>query len=124
MCETAAYSCETALQFYLSFVHPRWDDYTSKITRLVSANKVLSKSEEANPMNIIETLEKLFPFAEFYSNAPQPLFQKKSFEEDYEVAKVKDRSYSERTSCVVLLFYFLLEQFFEASKSKVSFFSW
>lgn len=86
-CETAAYSCETALQFYSSFVQPRWEDYTNKISELTKANKALSKSEDADMMNIIATLEKLFPFTEFYGNAPQPLFKKQTFEEDYEVAK-------------------------------------
>ena len=88
LCETAAYSCETAIQFYLNFVHPKWEEYTSKISDLTKANKALSKNgTDCDMSNLIETVEKLFPFNLFYANAPPPLFKKNTFDEDFEIAK-------------------------------------
>lgn len=34
----------------------------------------------------VETVEKEFPFTKFFTNAPQPLFKQKSFEDDLEIA--------------------------------------
>lgn len=87
LCETAAYSCETAMQFYINFVQSRWDQYTTKIAELIKANKAISKADDADMSNLTESVEKLFPFLIFYETAPKPLFKKSSFEEDYEIAK-------------------------------------
>ncbi len=80
--ETAAYSCETAIQFYLNTVHPKWEDYTAKIADLSRAAKAMS----ADSSNLITSVHKLFPFADFFADAPH-LFTSSSFEADFEVAK-------------------------------------
>ena len=89
LCETAAYSCESAMQFYTNFVQPKWDEYIAKIAELMKANKAISKSDTTDMSNLTESIDKLFPFMTFYETAPQPLFKKSSFEEDYEIAKGK-----------------------------------
>ena len=88
-CDTAAYSCESAIQFYLNFVQPKWESYIIKISALIKANKLLAHNtaEEAVNHNLIESVDKLFPFAAFFADAPPPLFKKVSFENDYETAK-------------------------------------
>ena len=69
--ETASYSCETAKNFYLNFVLPKWKLFNVKI------------KEKCN--NSVETL---FPFSKFFSNAEiQPLFKKVNFDEDVQIAK-------------------------------------
>ncbi|CAG2165096.1 unnamed protein product [Oppiella nova] len=65
------YTCETAGYFYLYHVLSRWERYMTK----VSADRS------------VETIEKRFPFREFFADAPQPLFTGQSFDEDLEVAR-------------------------------------
>jgi intron-binding protein aquarius len=74
-CETAAYSCETAIHFYLNFVLPKWEVYASRMRKLEHADSLITQIEES------------FPFKHFFANAPQPLFKRASFAEDYEIAK-------------------------------------
>ena len=77
--DSVAYSCETAVHFYLNFVLPKWQIYTEKMKKIMDDNKNLNNS--------IESIQELFPFTQFFSNAPQPIFKKQSFIEDYEIAK-------------------------------------
>jgi intron-binding protein aquarius len=70
-CDSAAYSCESASHFYVNFIQPRCEIYIDNIKK----NKDL------------DLVEKLFPFTNFFNNAPQPLFKKISFEQDLEIAK-------------------------------------
>jgi intron-binding protein aquarius len=70
-CDSAAYSCESASHFYVNFIQPRCEIYIDNIKK----NKDL------------DLVEKLFPFTNFFNNAPQPLFKKVSFEKDLEIAK-------------------------------------
>jgi intron-binding protein aquarius len=51
---------------------PKWESYKAK---LKSTNQS------------VDSVETLFPFSPFFSNAPQPLFKKTSYDEDYEIAK-------------------------------------
>jgi len=53
------YSCETAQHFYLFNVLSRWEEYEHKVRASKSAKDVVEK----------------FPFAEFFSNAPEPVFK-------------------------------------------------
>lgn len=78
-CDSAAYSCESAGHFYLNFIKPKWQTFMEKISDLIDENK--------DKQELIESIEKLFPFSTFYSNAPQRLFKKESYEQDFETAK-------------------------------------
>jgi intron-binding protein aquarius len=74
--DSVAYSCETAIHFYLNFVLPKWQIYTEKIKNVM----------DRNLENSINLIHEFFPFTNFFSNAPQPIFKKRSFTEDYEIA--------------------------------------
>ncbi len=80
--ETAAYSCESAIHFYLNIVQPKWEDYTTKIADLLRAAKAMS----ADTNNLITSVQTLFPFVQFFTDVPS-LFTSSSFEADYEVTK-------------------------------------
>eukprot|EP00002_Diphylleia_rotans_P007289 TRINITY_DN1680_c0_g1_i2.p1 TRINITY_DN1680_c0_g1~~TRINITY_DN1680_c0_g1_i2.p1 ORF type:complete len:1430 (+),score=347.90 TRINITY_DN1680_c0_g1_i2:54-4343(+) len=69
--EDVGYTCETAGHFYLQHVLSRWELYEDK----------------CNKSNAIETVQQDFPFAIFFSTAPQPIFLGNSFEEDWEIAQ-------------------------------------
>ncbi|KAK3865594.1 hypothetical protein Pcinc_028805 [Petrolisthes cinctipes] len=68
-------SCETAGYFFLQHVLARWECYISKVT-----------ATPGRPVNV-EQISDLFPFHVFFSNAPQPLFKKKTYEADMEIAE-------------------------------------
>lgn len=53
----------------------RWEAYLSKIK---------TKSAQTPDMNDIA---KLFPFQQYFSNAPQPIFKGRTYEEDMEIAE-------------------------------------
>lgn len=57
--ENVAYTCETAEHFWLLHVLSRWEKFTSSLQQDKSAEAVRSR----------------FPFTEFFSDAPQPLFK-------------------------------------------------
>jgi len=69
--EDIAYSCETAQHLYLFHVLSKWEEFLVKCEKGVEVKEVAGN----------------FPFTEFFSNAPQPLFQNQSFEEDMEIAR-------------------------------------
>uniref|UniRef100_A0A7S3R311 Intron-binding protein aquarius n=1 Tax=Dunaliella tertiolecta TaxID=3047 RepID=A0A7S3R311_DUNTE len=65
--EDVAYTCETAGYFWLLHVLSRWEKFLAHAERLRTPNAV----------------QELFPFQEFFADAPnQPLFKGKNYEED------------------------------------------
>lgn len=72
-----AYTCETAGYFFTYQVMTRWERFESRI-------KQRSTGTDDVPASIVDDE---FPFHKFFDNAPQPLFRKKSFEEDLSVAE-------------------------------------
>uniref|UniRef100_A0A4W6EM52 RNA helicase aquarius n=1 Tax=Lates calcarifer TaxID=8187 RepID=A0A4W6EM52_LATCA len=60
-----SYTCETAGHFYLYQVISRWEEYMSKRTAVAAH----------------------FPFHKYFSNAPQPVFKGRSYEEDMDIAE-------------------------------------
>lgn len=70
-----AYTCETAGHFFMYQVLARWERFNGRI----------KQRSGKNPSPTIVSDE--FPFHKFFDNAPQPLFKRKSFDEDMEVAQ-------------------------------------
>ncbi|XP_064403055.1 RNA helicase aquarius-like isoform X4 [Halichondria panicea] len=70
-----AYTCETAGHFFLYQVLARWEKYTTKL-------KPLTEKEEG-----VAAIAGEFPFTKYFSNAPQPLFNGRSFAEDWDIAE-------------------------------------
>lgn len=70
--EDVGYTCETAGYFWLLHVYSRWEQFLADC----------DKNQE-NPTFVKDR----FPFTEFFSNTPQPVFNGKSFEEDMHAAK-------------------------------------
>lgn len=65
-----SYTCETAGHFYLYQVIAGWEKFLSTIGKEHTA----------------QDFAKLFPFTKFFDNAPQPLFNGDTFDENMEVA--------------------------------------
>ncbi|XP_050306133.1 RNA helicase aquarius isoform X2 [Anthonomus grandis grandis] len=70
-----AYTCETAGYFYLYQILSRWEHFLSIV-----------KPKSGKPIPP-EQISSEFPFHKFFDNAPQPLFQGRTYEEDLEVAE-------------------------------------
>uniref|UniRef100_A0A383WJ31 Uncharacterized protein n=1 Tax=Tetradesmus obliquus TaxID=3088 RepID=A0A383WJ31_TETOB len=70
----AEYTCETAGYFWLLHVLSRWEKFTAAVSPQQHRGVAASVGE-------------LFPFKEFFADAPQPLFKGSSYEEDMEVAQ-------------------------------------
>uniref|UniRef100_A0A6Q2XQ48 RNA helicase aquarius n=1 Tax=Esox lucius TaxID=8010 RepID=A0A6Q2XQ48_ESOLU len=70
-----SYTCETAGHFYLYQVMSRWEEYTSKV-----------RSKQGRPV-AAEAVAAHFPFHKYFSNAPQPVFHGRSYEEDMDIAE-------------------------------------
>ncbi|XP_061752043.1 RNA helicase aquarius isoform X2 [Nerophis ophidion] len=70
-----SYTCETAGHFYLYQVISRWEEYMSKV-----------KPKQGKGVEV-ETVAALFPFSKYFSNAPQPVFKGRSYEEDMDIAE-------------------------------------
>lgn len=70
-----SYTCETAGHFYMYHILARWEEFLSKVKS--------SKNKETYNGIISEC----FPFKKFFENAPQPLFEGKTFQADMEVAE-------------------------------------
>ncbi|KAA0204074.1 hypothetical protein HAZT_HAZT008066 [Hyalella azteca] len=68
-------SCETAGYFFLHHILSGWEKFQS-----------LVMLAPGNPVAVSEVKEQ-FPFHVFFSNAPQPLFKERSYEEDMEIAR-------------------------------------
>ncbi|XP_047322959.1 RNA helicase aquarius [Impatiens glandulifera] len=66
------YTCETAGYFWLLHVYSRWEQFLAACA-----------GNHEKPTFIQDR----FPFKEFFSNAPQPVFTGKSFEKDMRTAK-------------------------------------
>ncbi|XP_076946776.1 uncharacterized protein LOC143618445 [Bidens hawaiensis] len=70
--EDVGYTCETAGYFWLLHVYSRWEQF------LADCDKNQDK-----PAYVKDR----FPFTDFFSNTPQPVFTGKSFEDDMRAAK-------------------------------------
>ncbi|KAK7100268.1 RNA helicase aquarius-like [Littorina saxatilis] len=70
-----SYTCETAGYFFLYQVLARWEEFQSKI-------KPYKDKEDG-----AKQIKQLFPFTKFFDNAPQPVFQCQSFEQDMDIAE-------------------------------------
>jgi intron-binding protein aquarius len=70
----AGYTCETAGYFYLLHVLGRWERFVATVST-------------AEPDDVV-AVARLFPFKEFFAEAPQPLFKEQSVEEDMRTARV------------------------------------
>ncbi|XP_073433968.1 RNA helicase aquarius [Dendrobates tinctorius] len=70
-----SYTCETAGHFFLYQIMSRWEAYQSKVK---------TKSSQAPEVGDIA---KFFPFHQYFSNAPQPIFKGCSYQEDMEIAE-------------------------------------
>ena len=68
-------SCETAGYFFLHHILSRWEKYLATVEVVLDA-----------PV-LVEDIDNNFPFHVFFSNAPQPLFKGKTYEEDMEIAR-------------------------------------
>ncbi|EFJ49751.1 hypothetical protein VOLCADRAFT_104194 [Volvox carteri f. nagariensis] len=73
--ESVAYTCETAGYFWLIHVLARWEKFTAAVER--------ARAGGAGPAVISE----LFPFKEYFADAPQPLFAGNDFKQDMERAR-------------------------------------
>ncbi|KAK9733643.1 hypothetical protein RND81_04G081100 [Saponaria officinalis] len=70
--EDVGYTCETAGYFWLLHVYSRWEQFLAAC------------AENKNKPTYIRDC---FPFTEFFSNAPQPIFTGESFTKDMRAAK-------------------------------------
>ncbi|XP_073465795.1 RNA helicase aquarius [Aquarana catesbeiana] len=70
-----SYTCETAGHFFLYQIMSRWEAYQSKVK---------TKSTQTPDTSDIS---RLFPFHQYFSNAPQPIFKGRTYEEDMEIAE-------------------------------------
>ncbi|UYV62253.1 AQR [Cordylochernes scorpioides] len=68
-----SFTCEAAGHFYLYDVLARWEEYLSKV--------------KVEPPCSNEDLISLFPFTNFFEDAPQPLFSGATFDENFEIAE-------------------------------------
>ncbi|XP_076834067.1 LOW QUALITY PROTEIN: RNA helicase aquarius [Brachyhypopomus gauderio] len=70
-----SYTCETAGHFYLYQVMSRWEEYMSKVR--------CKPGQEVTPQDVASH----FPFHKYFSNAPQPVFKGRTFQEDMDIAE-------------------------------------
>ncbi|PKU78317.1 Regulator of nonsense transcripts 1 like [Dendrobium catenatum] len=70
--EDVGYTCETAGYFWLLHVYSRWEQFLDACTK--NKNKPTFVKDR-------------FPFHDFFSNTPQPVFSGESFEKDMRAAK-------------------------------------
>lgn len=75
-----AYTCETAGHFFMDQITPRWDKFQLNLKQKITTDD----DDTEISKNIVHDE---FPFNKFFDNAPQPLFKKNSYEEDYEIAE-------------------------------------
>ena len=69
--ESVGYTCETAAHFWLLHVLARWEKFNA------------AAAARADPACVAE----LFPFTQYFSDTPAPLFSGESFEADMESAR-------------------------------------
>ncbi|XP_030641850.1 RNA helicase aquarius [Chanos chanos] len=70
-----SYTCETAGHFYLYQVMSRWEEYMSKV------------GPKSGRQVGVEEVASHFPFPKYFSNAPQPVFKGRTYEEDMDIAE-------------------------------------
>lgn len=71
-----SYTCETAGHFYLYEIVARWEKFINDL-----------ESCDDSDSSSAEFFTKEFPFTKYYDDAPQPLFNGKSFKENFEIAQ-------------------------------------
>lgn len=67
-----AYTCETASYFFLYHILSRWEEFLSKLSKT-------SKNQH--------DIQQLFPFTKFFDDAPQPIFNGSTFDDNLEIAR-------------------------------------
>lgn len=67
-----SYTCETAGHFYLYQIIRRWEEFQSTLKKRAGE---------------LDAVDELFPFKVYFLNAPQPLFKRKSYDEDWDIAE-------------------------------------
>lgn len=72
--EDVGYTCETAGYFWLLHVYSRWEQFLA----------ACAKPENKEKPNSVHDF---FPFKEFFTNSPKPIFTCQSFEKDMRAAK-------------------------------------
>ncbi|XP_039829042.1 RNA helicase aquarius-like isoform X2 [Panicum virgatum] len=70
--EDVGYTCETAAYFWLLHVYARWEQFLAACAQ-----------NQDNPSFVKDR----FPFSEFFSDTPQPIFTGESFDKDMHAAK-------------------------------------
>ena len=70
-----AYTCETAGHFFRLHILARWEEYLASV-----------RSDKSSGGVAVEDVGRLFPFAKFFEDAPQPIFKGRSYVEDMEIA--------------------------------------
>ncbi|GFR52139.1 hypothetical protein Agub_g14654, partial [Astrephomene gubernaculifera] len=73
--ESVSYTCETAGYFWLIHVLARWEKFCAAVERARGGGAGAGVVSE------------LFPFKEYFADAPQPLFAGQDFEQDMECAR-------------------------------------
>uniref|UniRef100_A0A8C9Z3V0 RNA helicase aquarius n=1 Tax=Sander lucioperca TaxID=283035 RepID=A0A8C9Z3V0_SANLU len=68
-------SLDTAGHFYLYQVISRWEEYMSKV-----------RPKQGKTVEV-QAVAAYFPFHKYFSNAPQPVFKGRSYEEDMDIAE-------------------------------------
>lgn len=74
-----SYTCETAGYFYLYEIIARWEKFVNELEAFADQQQ----QQEPNSEYFI----KEFPFTKFFNDAPQPLFNGKTFEDNLEIAQ-------------------------------------
>lgn len=69
-----AYTCETAGHFFRLHILARWEEYLASV-----------RNDKTNVA--VEDVGRLFPFASFFRDAPQPIFKGRSYSEDMDIAE-------------------------------------
>ncbi|XP_076762363.1 RNA helicase aquarius [Xylocopa sonorina] len=73
-----AYTCETAGHFFMYQILTRWERFEARIKQ---------RQGTGNSTSHAIIVDEEFPFHKFFDNAPQPLFKRNTFEEDFEIAR-------------------------------------
>ncbi|XP_066599155.1 RNA helicase aquarius [Prorops nasuta] len=71
-----AYTCETAGHYFMYQILTRWERFNGRVNQ-----------RQGNKNCPVSVVDEEFPFHKFFDNAPQPLFKRKSLQEDLEIAR-------------------------------------
>ncbi|EGD73730.1 aqr protein [Salpingoeca rosetta] len=79
-----ASTCETCAHFHRQAIQPLWTAYADRVQQ--QQQHQLEQKQGGDGSEALAMLAAEFPFAAFFSTAPQPLFHGRSFDEDWEMA--------------------------------------